>query len=79
MQTSLDRIVIDPNICNGIPIIKGTRISVTTILEYLKAGDTADDILSQYPGLEYDDISACYELAIRMASSSFHVQPIAVG
>ena len=40
-----DRIVIDPKICNGRPVIRGTRITVQTILEFLGAGDSIDDVL----------------------------------
>jgi len=43
--------VIDPNICNGRPTIKGTRITVQTVLEFLGAGDSIDDILAEYPSL----------------------------
>lgn len=40
------QIIIDPNICNGRPIIEGTRITVQTILEFLSAGDTLEDVLA---------------------------------
>jgi uncharacterized protein (DUF433 family) len=56
-----NRIVIDPNICNGKPIIRGMRITVATILEYLAAGETIENILKAYPVLEEEDIKACLE------------------
>ena len=59
METLLARITIDPQICNGKPTIRGKRISVQTILEFLSAGDSAEDILYQYPSLEAQDIEAC--------------------
>ena len=57
MEYIADRITIDDNICNGRPTIRGTRISVQTILDFLSAGDSSQDILDQYPTLEPDDIT----------------------
>ena len=54
-----ERIAIDPEICDGRPIVRGMRITVQTLLEYLTAGTTRDEILYQYPALENDDIDAC--------------------
>ena len=53
-----ERIVINPEICNGKPIIRGKRITVKTILEYLAAGETSANILQAYPVLEAEDIKA---------------------
>ncbi|MBI5933388.1 MAG: DUF433 domain-containing protein [Chloroflexi bacterium] len=55
----LKRIVINPQIFNGKPIIRGRRIAVEHILGMLAAGDTAETILSGYPFLEPEDIRAC--------------------
>jgi len=54
-----ERIAIDPEICDGRPIVRGMRITVQTLLEYLTAGTTREEILYQYPALENDDIDAC--------------------
>lgn len=59
MESLIDRIIIDPSICNGKPTIKGTRITVNSILEFLSVGDNAEEILQQYPSLQEKDISAC--------------------
>ena len=61
-----ERITIDEKICNGKPTIRGKRITVNTILEFLSAGDTIEDILIQYPGLEKEDISACLLFAAEL-------------
>ncbi|MFA6977983.1 MAG: DUF433 domain-containing protein [Ignavibacteriaceae bacterium] len=61
MGNYIDRVTINPNICNGKPIIRGMRISVATILEYLAAGDSTENILKAYPILEPEDINACLE------------------
>ena len=65
----MEKIVIDPDICNGKAVIKGTRITVSTILEYLSAGDSFDDILTGYPNLTKKDILACLQYAYRITSS----------
>jgi len=70
MEELIKRITIDPKICNGKPIIRGMRITVTTILEYLAAGETSENILAAYPSLQPDDIKACLEYAKRVADKS---------
>lgn len=52
------RITIDPAICHGKPVIKGTRILVSIILSALAAGETVDEVISEYPSLTNDDIRA---------------------
>ena len=54
----MDRIEINPDICNGKPVIKGTRITVQTILEFLGAGDSIEEVLEGYPKLHREDILA---------------------
>ncbi len=68
-----DRITIDPNICNGKPTIRGLRITVETVLGYLSAGDSAEEILEQYPQLEPEDIKASLEFAAGLAAHNFNV------
>jgi len=53
------QIAIDPDICNGRSIIRGMRITVQTVLEFLLAGTPTDELLYQYPMLEPEDIDAC--------------------
>lgn len=53
-----DRIVIHPEICHGKPRIKGTRIFISIILDWLADGATFDEILESYPTLTKDDITA---------------------
>jgi uncharacterized protein (DUF433 family) len=52
----LDRIKIDPGVCEGRPTIRGLRITVDFILKLLGDGYTADDIVRDYPELEPDDV-----------------------
>jgi uncharacterized protein (DUF433 family) len=59
----LDRITIDPGIRFGKPCIRGTRISVGDVLEYLAGGMSEDEILEDFPQLTRDDIRACLAYA----------------
>jgi uncharacterized protein (DUF433 family) len=54
-----DRIVIAPDICNGKPVVKGTRITAQSVLEFLSAGDSIEDILGEFPSLTRADVLAC--------------------
>lgn len=54
-----ERIVVDPKILAGKPVIRGTRLAVEFILELMAAGQSEDDVLSNYPGLRREDILAC--------------------
>lgn len=53
------RIAVNLDICNGRPTIRGVRIAVETILDFLSAGESQEEILRQYPSLEPADIDAC--------------------
>lgn len=63
MDNLLERVTISPQICNGQPVIRDIRITVKTILDYLAAGETPDNILKAYPQLEKKDIQACLQFA----------------
>ena len=67
------RIVRDPNICGGQPVIKGTRILLRTILASLAEGDTIEQILKDFPTLTEEDIRAVIAFA---AASSEEDLPI---
>lgn len=58
-----ERIAIDPEIRSGKPCIKGTRITVYDVLEYLAGGMTEEQILRDFPSLARDDIKAALEFA----------------
>lgn len=78
MQTNLlNRVTINPDICNGKPIIRGMRITVETVLEFLSNGDSIDDILEAYPFLEKEDIQACIAFALKNLSTAKNDIPLA--
>ncbi len=58
-----DRITIDPGIRSGKPCIKGTRIAVADVLDYLGGGMTVAEILDDFPDLKGEDIQACLTFA----------------
>lgn len=74
MEQLFDRIYIDETICNGKPIIRGKRITVQTILEFLSAGESEEEILRQYPSLEPDDIKACLRFATELMNRNFIIK-----
>ena len=54
-----ERITLDPDICNGRPVVRGTRIAVQTVLGFLGAGDSVKDVLAEYPALTREDVQVC--------------------
>lgn len=71
------RITIDPAVCNGKPTIRGKRIAVQTVLEFLSAGDDAQEILHQYPSLEPEDIKACLRFAAQLMDKHYDICQVA--
>ena len=70
MEASLlERITIKPDLCNGKPTVRGMRITVESILQYLSAGDSMEAIIDAYPFLEKEDIQACIAFALKNLSS----------
>ncbi len=68
----LNRIEINPGVLTGKPVIKGTRLSVQYILGLLASGADFDEILSEYAGLNNEDIQACLLFAsVTLDTSSF--------
>ena len=77
MRYIADRITIDDRICNGKPTIRGKRITVHTILEFLSAGESHEEILNQYPSLEQADIQACLSFAAALMKRQYTIHPTA--
>ncbi len=60
---SLERIELNPRVCNGKPVIRGTRIPVTVLLEQLAEGEPWQTLLTDYPELTLEDIQAALHYA----------------
>ena len=68
-----ERILVKPDICNGRPVVRGTRITAQTVLELLAAGDSIEEVLEEYPKLTRADVQACLNYASRLMSNHFSV------
>lgn len=66
IQTHLDRITIDQNICHGKPTIRGLRYPVENMLELLASGMSIQELLLDYTDLEEADFLACIEYAAKL-------------
>lgn len=77
MEFISERITIDPDICNGKPTIRGKRITVQTVMEFLSNGDTNQEILDQFPSLQNEDIEACLKFASKLMQNNYEMQTIA--
>jgi len=67
-----ERIILDPEVLLGKPVIRGTRLAVEFIIGLLAQGWTEADVLRNYPGLKHEDILAC----LNYASAILHEERI---
>lgn len=77
MNPLLERITIDPAICFGKPTIRGTRIWVSLILDFLASGMSAEEVLAEYPHLSVEDIRAAIAYGAEMSRARYVELPIA--
>lgn len=75
-ESILDRITLNPLVCNGRPTIRNTRYTVDLILDLLSTGMTIDEIIDDYSGLVKEDILACLMYA-SMLSKFKSIQKVA--
>ena len=71
-----ERITLDPDICNGKPVIRGTRITVQTVLEFLAAGDSVEEVLEEYPSLKREDVQSCLDYASKLMANHYSLVPM---
>lgn len=71
MNELLGRISIDPQICFGKPCIRGTRIWVSLILDFLASGTTIEELLEEYPQLKREDVLAAIAYGAEMSRERF--------
>jgi uncharacterized protein (DUF433 family) len=76
MNILLDRIGIDPQVCGGKPCIKGTRIWVSLILDFLADGMPEAELLTEYPQLVHDDILAAIAYGAEAARERIVIVPL---
>jgi len=71
-----ERIVRDPQVCGGEPVFKGTRVTLRTVLASLAEGDSAQQILADFPSLHPQDIQAAIAFAAASAEEDLPVPPV---
>ena len=71
MNTLLKSISIDPNVCFGKPCIRGTRIWVSLILDFLANGMSIEEVLTEYPQLKEEDIRAAIAYGAEMSRERY--------
>jgi uncharacterized protein (DUF433 family) len=76
MNPLLQRISIDPNVCFGKPCIRGTRIWVSLLLDFLASGMTVEEILAEYPQLTVEDIHAAIAYGAEMSRERYVEIPL---
>ena len=77
MNALLERITIDPEVCGGKPCIKGTRIWVSLVLDFLAEGMTEADLLAEYPQLAHEDVLAAIAYGAELTRE--RVIPVPIG
>lgn len=70
-------IEIKPDVANGKPVLKGTRITVQSVLELLAAGDDMEEDLKAYPSITREHVLACMAMAARVMGNRFTALPLA--
>lgn len=68
-------IISNPDICNGKPVIKGTRITVQTIMGFILSGDTDKEVLEGYPRLTKEDLQTCKEFTVMLFEKPTLLKP----
>ena len=62
-----NRIEVNPSVCHGKPVVRGTRVLVSQVLGALAGGDSIEDVLADYPSLSSDDLPAVFAFAGSLA------------
>jgi uncharacterized protein (DUF433 family) len=75
-QEILKRISIDPRVCGGKPCIRGHRIWVSLILDFLASGSSFDEILENFPGIDIEDVRACIAYGAEMSRERYVELPV---
>ena len=73
----MKRIVVVPDVCGGKPVFEGTRITAQTVIDFLAAGDTIEDVLGAYPVLERADVLEALRYTSRILEHQFCIREVA--
>ena len=72
-----DWIELHPDVCNGRPVLRGTRIAVQSVLEMLAAGDSIEDVVEAFPSIRREQVLACVDYAARLMGNRYSFDPAA--
>ena len=72
-----DWIEIDPEVCNGRPVLRGTRIADQSALEMPTVGDSVEDVVQALPSLRREQVLACVEHAARLMGNQYSLERVA--
>jgi uncharacterized protein (DUF433 family) len=72
-----DDVEVNPDICNGRPVVRGTRIAVESVLGMMAAGDSVEEVLRAYPTLTRAQVLACLNHAVRLMHNQYALEPAA--
>ena len=72
----LSRISIDPKVCFGKPCIRGHRVWVSLVLDFLASGWSYEELLDSYPGITHEDILACIAYGAEMSRERYVNVPL---
>ncbi len=72
----MDQIEVNPDVCNGRPVVCGTRIAVESVLGMLGAGDSIDEVLRAYPTLTRIQVLGCLRHAARLMHNQYSLEPV---
>ena len=73
----MKRIIVVPDVCGGRPVFEGTRITAQTVIDFLAAGDSMEDVLRAYPALSQEDLLEALRFSSRILQHQFHVCEVA--
>jgi len=73
---AMRKIIVNPVVCDGVPTIEGTRITAQTVLEFLAAGDSIEEVLEEYPSLSREDVLACLAYSARLMKCHFSIEAV---
>ena len=76
LKTYEERVVRDKAICGGEPVFRGTRVTLRTVLASLAAGDSAEEILTDFPSLKSEDVQAAIAFAAASAEEDLPVPAV---
>lgn len=69
-------IEVHPDVCNGRPVVRGTRIAVESVLGMLASGDSTEEVLAAFPTLSRAQVLACLDHAARLMHNQYSLDPV---